>query len=268
MSETITGAIIALVGVALTLISGHIFEWIKASRAKKESQRQRELDLKRELYLPLVQAFTEGVNLFIAIPQAHHTKLADLRLSQAAQNALAAKDLIANERVITAVSTVGKQLVLGLQKLMLVKLDEVQLAIDLECLSKRISELISENRLIVDRMQALQVAGTLQPIDVQALDSQFRSNLSERHKLFTEQEEKQNSHNKKMKEIHEQSMKEVAAMTAIISTAVIEIRRDLQLPTNEEAIRKYYKESIEYTNKELPGFIDEVWEKIEANKNG
>ena len=268
MSDTIIGAIIALSSVVLTLISGHITEWIKASHAKKEAQRQHELGLKREIYLPLIQAFTEGVNLFIAIPQTHHTKLADLRLSQAAQNALSAKDIIANERVIAAVSTVTKQLVLGLQKLMLIKLDEVKLATDIEDLSKRISELISENRLIVDRMRVLQDTGILHPVDVQALDSQYKINLSEQHKLVTEQEEKQNNHNEKMKELYKQSMKEVAAMTTITPTAVIEIRRDLQLPTNVEAIRKYYKESIEYMNEVFPGFIDEVWEKIKVDKNG
>src|SRR5260370_30601437 len=112
------------IGSVLGLGSALLLEWVKSRRESKSRERERELTLKKETYLPLINAFTEGVTLFLAIPPAHYSKLADLKLSQAAQNAIGAIGLISTERVLRAVNAASKQLGGDSMRLMTLKLDE------------------------------------------------------------------------------------------------------------------------------------------------
>lgn len=262
VSDTVIGALIALSGVLLTQVSVQIADWIRSSRERKQAQRDRELSLKRDIYVPLVHAFTEGVNLLIAIPQAHHSKLTDLRLSQAAQNALAAKDLIASDRVMSAVNIAANQLAQGTMRLLTLKLDEATLSIDLDHLSTRINELNADNRLSIDRMRVLQDAGALRPEATTALDLQFQHNQTELKSLFTEHQEKFATKNAALKELHVQMTKELQELTAVSAHAVIEIRCDLDIPTNAEAIMSRSRESQRFIGETLPAFIDEIWRKV------
>jgi len=265
IADAVMGALIALSGVLLTQISVHIGDWIKSAREQGQAQQQRELSLKRDIYLPLVHAFTEGINLFIAIPQADHSQLAELKLSQTAQNALAAKDLIASDCVMSAVNSAAKQLAQGTMRLMALKMDEAKLAIDLDYLSKRINELNTGSRLINDRMRVILETETLQPDEATALNSQFKHNQSELQGLFTEQQEKFENRNALLKELQMQMVKEICELTAVLAHAVIEIRRDLNIPTNADAIISHYKESIRFREESLPGIIDETWRKVNNN---
>jgi len=264
-SDAILGAILALSGVLMTLISTHINEWIKALRDQKNTQRQRELSLKRDVYLPLVQAFTEGMTLFTSIPGAHHSKLSELVLSKESQNALAAKDLIANNAVMTAVNAASRQLAQGIIRLMAAKLDEAKLVIDLEHLEMQINRLNNDNTLIIDRMKTLRESDGLNPDMASRLDSEFKENDSKRTELFEQQKSKMDKKNKIMQDLQMQMTREIVELTAVSAYAVIEIRHDLDIPTNKDEILSNYKASIEFIEGILPGFIDEVWDRVLPN---
>lgn len=261
ISDAILGALLALSGVLMTLISTHMNEWIKALRDRENAQRQRELSLKRDVYLPLVQAFTEGMTLFTSIPGAHHSKLSELVLSRESQNALAAKDLIANNAVMAAVNAASKQLTQGLMRLMTPKLDEAKLAIDLEHLDVRINRLNNDNTLIIDRMKTLRESGGLNPDIASRLDSEFKENDAKLNELFEQQKSKRDMKNQIMQDLQMQMIREIAELTAVSAYAVIEIRHDLDIPTDKNEIISNYKDSIEFIEETLPGFINEVWDR-------
>ncbi|NJD90535.1 MAG: hypothetical protein FIA91_03320 [Geobacter sp.] len=267
ISDTVVGAIIALSGVLLTLLSTHVMEWVKSSRERENAGRQRELSLKREVYLPLVQAFTEGMSLFTSIPGAHHSKLSELTLSRQSQNALAAKDLIGSNGVMVAVNSAAKQLAQGMLRLMTLKLDEAKLAIDLENLQTRINSLNSENRLIIDRMQTLRDAGMLNQDMAKGLDTEFQTNDSTLLDLFIQQKDKMDIKNQLMQKMQMQMLKEISELTTASAYAVLAIREDLDIPTDKDQIMDNYRESISFIENSLPGFIDEVWRKVIPERN-
>lgn len=265
--DAILGAILALSGVLMTLISTHINEWVKSSRERKHTQKQRELSLKREIYLPLVEAFTEGVTLFTSIPGAHHSKISELTLSRQSQNALAAKDLFGNNAVMIAVNTAAKHLAQGVIRLMALKLDEAILSIDLENLDTRINGLNSYSRLIIDRMGTLREAGILSKDMALELDSEFKNNDTKLHNLFKEQKNTMGKKNEIMQNMQVQMMKEISGLTAVSAYAVIEMRIDLEIPTDKEVILANYRDSIGFIDEYLPGFIDDVWKKVIHREN-
>ena len=267
ISDAVLGAIIALSGVLITMISTHVIEWVKSSRERETARRQRELSLKREIYLPLVQAFTEGVTLFTSIPGAHHSKLSELTLSKSSQNALAAKDLIGSDSVMIAVNSASKQLAQGILRLMTLKLDEAKLAIDLENLQTRINGLNSENRLIIDRMKALRDSGILSHDMAVGLDSEFKDNDAKLNDLFIQQKEKMDIRNQLIQNMQIQMLKEISGLTAVSAYAVIAIREDLDIATDKDKILDNYRESIGFIEESLPGFIDEVWNKVVPERN-
>jgi len=266
ISDAIVGAMLALAGVLLTLISHHISEWIRSSRDRRQSERQRELSLKHDNYLPLIQAIAEGITLYNSIPGAHHSKLSELTLSKESRNAFATKDLIANSAVMSAVITAAKQFGEGMIRLMTVKMDEVKLSIDLENIATRINELKAENRLIIDHMRALREASVLKQETAMALDSEFNSNNSILQGLFIEQKEKMDKKHAILRELHIQMVKEISGLTAVSANTVIEMRRDLNIPTDEKSIVANSRESIKILESSLPGFIDEVWHKVNSKE--
>jgi hypothetical protein len=81
MPESLNAAWVGLGGVALGFLSAHLSQWLQWRRERAERKRTRELDLKRELYLPLVSVFTEANALIVAIPQTPHDRLGSLKLS-------------------------------------------------------------------------------------------------------------------------------------------------------------------------------------------
>jgi len=267
VSDTVLGALIALASAMLTQLFNLFADRLKAGREQKHLRRQRELSLKRDIYLPLVHAFTESLSLFIAIPSTHHSKIVELRLSQAAQNALAEKDLIANDSVMAAVQVAAKQFSQGIARLMLLKMDEVKLAIDLDYLTKRIDDLNSANRLLVDRMRALREAGTLSPETAVMLDSQFQLTQPELKSLLSDQKDKIAQRAVLLKQLHLQMMKEVSDLSAASAHAVVEIRRDLDISTNAEAIIAQYQEAQGFIGKSVPAFIEEAWNKVTPKTN-
>lgn len=262
VSDAVLGGILALSGVLMTLVSTHVNEWVKASRDRTNAQRQRELSLKREVYLPLVQAFTEGMVLFTSIPSAHHSKLSELVLSKESQTALAAKDLIGNNAVMVAVNAVARQLAQGVARLMTLKLDEAKLSIDLEYLEVRINQLNNDNKLIIHKMNTSRESGGLSPDLASSLDCEFKENDAELRILFLEQKDKMDMKNHRIQNMQMQMMREIAELTAASAYAVIEIRHDLDIPTDRETIISNYRASIEFIEELIPGFIDEVWDKV------
>jgi len=265
--DAVTGALIALTGVLLTQVSLHVIEWIRTKRDRERAQRERQLLLKRDAYLPLVHAFAEGMTLFLSIPQTHHSKLSELKLSQDAQNALGTASLIANERVISAVNNASKQLARGSLRLMTAKIEEAKLGLDIENLNLRIKQLSDASRLIIDRMKSLQDAGRLNSQLATAIDAEFQQTQSEFPQLFAQQREKSEKKNDILRELQKQAMREIVELAAVSAPAVIEIRRDLEIPTDADALTEQVKDSISFVEEVFPGFVDEIWTKA-INRKG
>lgn len=218
------------------------------------------------MYLPIIRALIEGMNLFLLIPQADQTKFADLKLSLDAQNAIAAKDLIASRSVISAVNVAAEQLAQGLMELTALKVEELKLSIELDYTKTRIDELNTKNRQIVDRVKALLETGPPNQETLKELNSQFESNQSELQPLFTEQNERFVKKSDLLKELQLQAMKGIVKMSAVTARAVIAIREDLGIPTDELMILRHYRESVKFVEKVFPEFIEEVWGKINSTR--
>ena len=166
---------------------------------------------------------------------------------------------------MNAVYKTSKQLSKGILQLLALKMDEGKIAIDLDYLALRINDLNNENRLGLERMRALQDAGILTSNIANQIDDQFQRNQTELHDLFVDQDNKTEDRNALLKKLHLASIKELCELTIVSATSVIEIRRDLEIKTDSDAILNQYKESIAYLNDELPGFIEETWAKMKMD---
>jgi hypothetical protein len=250
------------------LVSALLLEWVKSRREWKSRERDRELTLKKETYLPLVNALTEGMTLFLSIPQTPHAKLADLKLSQDAQNALGATGLIASERVLAAVNAASKQLGGGIMRLMTFKLDEAKLSLELENIESRLKQLNDASRLIVDRMKALQDAGKLNPESVAMMDSEVQRNQAEFRQLSSDQQQKFEKRSGILKDLNLRVMTELVVLSKVSANAVIEIRQDLEIPTDADELMRQFKDSISFVNESFPGFVDKIWLKATSDGSG
>lgn len=259
MSEAVVTSIIGIAGVLLGLLSGHFGEWLQSKRHRSEQKRERELTLKRELYVPLVAAFTECNALLASIPSAPHDSLGTFKLSPTGQNALAAKDLIANKAVILLAGAVSKQFALGLMRLMLLKIEEGKLAIDLDLISKRINQLNTENSEINRHCEGLIAQGKGHEQDFSMFNRRFQDNQTRLEHAFKENVEKQSARNALLKRLTAESIHEMIAFVELSSKAVIAIRDDLELPDESEAIRTFYRDSVSELRKIFPSYLDKAW---------
>ncbi|WP_319587808.1 hypothetical protein [uncultured Desulfobulbus sp.] len=258
MAEPLDAAWIGLAGVVVGLLSAHFGEWRRWRRDRVERKLARELELKRELYLPLVGAFTEASALIVAVPQTAPDKLSSLTLSQEAQRALSAKDLIANKEVIISVGAAAKQLALGLSRLMVTKVEEVTLATDLQYLAQSIEQLNAENMQINRHMESLLAQGEDRK-SFAIYNQRFRLNQDRLEELFPEQDRKQNLKNQVLQRLQKDSVKELIDLVAKTAHAIVAIRNDLQLPDETDAILDYYRESTKEIGVLFPEIVDQIW---------
>jgi hypothetical protein len=258
MPEPIDAAWIGLAGVLVGLFSAHFGEWLQWRRDRVERKRARELELKRELYLPLVGAFTEASAIIVAVPQTAPDKLSSLTLSADAQRALSAKDLIANKAVITSVGAAAKQLGLGLSRLMVTKMEEVTLATDLQYLAQSIEQLNAENTQINRHVESLIAQGE-DRAQIAIYNQRFRLNQARLAELFPEQDQKQRLKNEVLQRLQKDSIKELIELVAKTAHAVVAIRNDLELPDETDAILEYYRESTKDLGNLFPEVVDKIW---------
>lgn len=263
LSDTFTGVIIGLVGGLFAQIAIYLQDWIRSQRETKRKEHERGLELKRDLYLPLINAFTEALTLITSIPQKEPADLSSIKLSQEAQNALGSAGLIASNNVIVAVNAASRQLTQSLMRLMAHKIDEAKLAMELDGLAKQINELNTANRIIIDRMKALQDSGALNPQEAKALDVEFEEHQAQLKDLFTQQTAKFASRSTILRDLQIETMREVIQLAVATAEAVIAIRHDLEIPTDEQALRRHFRDSLNYLDEAFPGFVDEVWNKVE-----
>ena len=50
--------------------------------------------------------------------------------------------------------------------------------------------------------------------------------------------------------------------------AVIEIRHDLEIPTDADELRRQFKDSLSFVDESFPGFVDEIWLKAAGDGVG
>jgi hypothetical protein len=260
----VTAAIFTLIGVLIAQISLHLVEWTKSRRERERAQRERELSLKRETYLPLMSAFTEAITLFLSLPQIHYNKLAEWKLSTESQRSLAVISLIANEPVMNAVNKASKQLALGTVRLMASKMDEAKLAIELEAIESQIKQFNEANAQNLSRLKALQDASKLTPEIAKSIDSDFQRTAAELQQLFAQQTAKSDKRFQIMKDLQHQSLREVVELARFSLDATIAIRRDLELPTDPVVLERYLRDAIGFADEIFPGLIDEIWQRAEG----
>jgi hypothetical protein len=262
MPESLNAAWVGLMGVAIGFLSANLNQWLQWRRERAERKRTRELDLKKELYLPIVSAFTEASALISTIPQTPHDHLGSLKLSPAAQSALAAKDLIANKDVIRTVGATAKQFALGFSRLMVRKMEEVTLATDLQYISSSIDPLNAANAEINRHVESLLAQGGIDCTHISIYNERFRVNQARLAELFPQQDEKQKRRNEILQTLLKEAIKELIELMAVSAQAVVAIRDDLDLPDEREAILAHYRDNLAEMGKLMPEFVDKVWETI------
>jgi len=257
-----------LLGVIIGLLSGHVAEWIKWKSQNRKDKKARELELKRELYLPLAAAFTEGMDLIARVSEAPANSLSALKLSQESQAALAAKDFVANDEVLFSTGAAANAFAQGMLRMMAIKVREAALSVDLEYLTLRIEQLNSDSAQINGQMELLNGQGKTDQKFFEIYGNRFERNHNELNDLFTEQSEKQGQKNALILQMHKQSIAELTLMSRHVAKAVIAIRKDMELPPNDDTILSLHRSSIEEVGKAMPGFIDEVWANLKIPNEG
>lgn len=263
MSETILGAVLALSGVLLTLIATPLLDWWKDTLGQRAAKKQRELELRREAYLPLVSAYTEGMGLLGRIMTVSPDKLGDIRLSRESENALAIKDVVASGEVLEATAQATKCLGVAIMKLVAFKSKESIICIDLTSVSTRIDQLNKNNEEILGRMEASMAP---EPDFGRRLLSRFQTNQEELEDLFARQRLLLDARSKILQEMAVLQFQEIAGVADSVLPALIAIRTDLGIPTDEQHFRSLFQTNREGVEGAAKGVVDGFWRMIEEHK--
>lgn len=259
MNETILGAVLALSGVLLTLIATPLLDWWRDRLGRRAAKKERELQMKREAYLPLVAAYTEGMGLLARILAVPPDKLTEIRLSRESENALAIKDLVVSGVVLETTAQATKAMNAAIMKMMAFKAKESMLSVDLSNVSKRIDQLNKNNEEILGRMEA---SSAPEPGFVIKLHSRFQLNQEELELLFARQKVLFSDQQKILQEIGVLQFVEIAGLGEAILPAVIAMRNDLGVFTDEEHIRSVFQTNQSEVVKGAKGVVDGFWDML------
>ncbi len=259
MNETILGAVLALSGVLLTLIATPLLDWWRDLLGRRATKKERELQMKREAYLPLVAAYTEGMGLLARILAVPPDKLTEIRLSRESENALAIKDLVVSGVVLETTAQATKAMNAAIMKMMAFKAKESMMSVDLTNVSKRIDQLNKNNEEILGRMEA---SSAPEPDFVIKLHSRFKANQEELELLFARQKVLFGDQHKILQEIGVLQFVEIAGLGEAVLPAIIAMRKDLGVFTDEEHIRRIFKTNQSEVVKGAKGVVDGFWDML------
>jgi len=256
MSEKILGAVLALSGVLVTLIATPLLDWWRGSLAQRAAKKERDLAMRREAYLPLIAAYTEGMGLLARIMAIAPDKLGDVRLSRESENALAIKDLVASGPVLETTTQATKAMNGGIMRMVVFKSKESMIAVDLTNVSTRIDQLNKNNLEILGRMEA---SSAPEPAFARRLHERFQTNQEELEELFSRQRLLLGAQSNILKEMAAVQFQEIAAVSEAVLPALIAVRKDLGVPTDEEHLRKIFQTNQEEVAQSAKGLVDGFW---------
>jgi len=100
------------------------------------------------------------------------------------------------------------------------------------------------------------------------MDAEVQRNQSEFRQLSSDRQPKFEKRNEILKDLNVKVMKELVELSKVSVDAVIEIRQDLEIPTDADELRRQFKDSLSFVDESFPGFVDKIWLKATGDGAG
>lgn len=263
----ITASLITLGGVFLSNRHARKQQISALEHDERERDKEREISLRREVFLEAAEAISNGLN---ALGRIINLDISDQDINpDAVKNGAAISKvyLVGTNQTVQAVSAYYSEYNSAYLELMLERLPLMERHNSVNNLSKLYEKTLSEGQQLIELMKNYNLEGKK--------DERKWQVISENYKFI---EAKQNELSKQIDELNVIQQKErflftrlviekLSFISTLIPPAVFAVRHDLKLPLDEEAFLKIQSESLVKTKKAAEKFLSKIQQLIDTQSS-
>lgn len=249
MRELITDTVVgAAIGSFITLVG----IWLTNHYQSKARKEGREYSIKSDIFMSAVERLASTKFLLMKLPNLSQEELD----RAAAQSAATAKlSVIASNETVQTVSELSAAIAYQLLRLFPEKLPLDELRNDIQILSAQIDASFQKQTQMLNEMTASNLRGDNDLRYWNALQKNFDYHSAQIKQFVEERAQKASALNKLMKEFFIKCMEATISLSDFEVKAIACVRRELEMPFDEDAYRKTIRTTNEKMEAEFSKFL-------------
>lgn len=241
----ITASAITIIGVIIT-----------NKHTSNENEKEREMSLRRDIYLPVVEAATSAISFLARLPDVNISEYNTL--AEKLGTAMAKIDVVANMDTISAVAAINEKFTSGILDLTSKKVPLMVIEGDIQLFSKIIQTNETERDKALEQMKEFNtqhiVDNGLWKITKERFDNAQAEITNYSEKLGKERDK----YYKLKLEFLLECMRTGIDIQKMLPSAVIAIRKELGIPLNKVEYQRLCQKNLDMLGKKFETFLSSL----------
>lgn len=260
----VTASLITLLGVSLSNRSAHKRLLCQLSIESDERKQEREISLRKDVYLKTAEELAKAQQYIGSLVNADLSNLQNQQKTLEGFFSASSKiHIVGTDETIRSTVNVTKKFTVAMLGIMAKSVPLHSLKTDIDVLSNLIEDYSSKREKYLNEITAFNLSGSRDNVLWSKLQDNFDFVQSEISNYVDERSQKWSEHNKYQKELMVVCTREALELAELVVPAVISIRRELDMPFDEDA----YRELMKNQSIEAEGVIKSFLSEVEENNN-
>lgn len=251
-------SLLTLSGVVLSNRNSRSQTLAQLDHDSNQRNREREMNLRREVYLQAAEAIARGQNIL--------TRLTDLNLSEQEMGAqfsvdsstLAKIQIVSTNETVQAVSAFQQELASAYLELILKRVRLLERKRSIELLTEFIDRSQAEQNRLIDLMKKLNLEGNADQRLWKVIGDNFEFQKEQHKKYMEERNELWAEQNKAHLSFAKLCFLRFVEVSKLVPPAVFASREELELPIDKEAYLVTFNENIDRSMKIFQSFLEDA----------
>ena len=255
----IIASLITLFGVSLSNRSAHKRLITQLSIESKERQQEREINLRKDVYLKTAEELTRAQQYIGSLASSDLASLTNQHKNIEGFFSSTSKiHIVGSDETIKAVVDVTKKFTTAMLQIMVKSMPLHDLKSDIDILSGLIDDYSSKREKCLNEITAFNLSGNRDQELWGKLQGNFDFLQEEIRGYVEERSAKWEKHNGYQRELMIKCMKEALELAELLVPAVISIRKELNLPFDENGYIELMKNQSSEAESVIKQFLSEV----------
>jgi heme exporter protein D len=252
----VIASVLTITGVIVTNIWNKKCLMLQLKHISNENDKEREMNLRRDIYLPAVEATTSAISFLARLPDVNISEYNTL--SEKLGMAMAKIEIIANMGTITAVAAVNEKFTVGLLDLTSKRVPLMEIEGNIQLFDKIIQKNTVERDKTLEQMKEFNAQHITDEGIWKIVKDHFDDTQAEVSKYLEKLDKERERHYKLKLEFLLECIRTGINIQKMLPSAVIAIRKELGLLIDEAEYQKLCQKSLDTLESKFETFLSSL----------
>jgi hypothetical protein len=252
----VIASVLTITGVIITNIWNKRCLMLQLKHISNENDKEREMNLRRDIYLPAVEATTSAISFLARLPDVNISEYNTL--NEKLGRAMAKIEIIANMDTITAVAAINEKFIAGLLDLTSKRVPLMEIDGNIHLFDKIIKVNEVERDKALEQMKEFNAQHITDTRLWEIVQGRFDNAQAEISNYLEKLGKEQDRHYKLKLEILLECIRTGINIQKMLPSAVIAIRKELGLPLDEAEYQKLCQKSLDTSESKFKTFLSSL----------